>query len=96
MKQKRHIPVRTCIGCRRKRKKEEMIWLAHSLGGVIRVDGRKPHQGRGFYLCPDLQCLKMAKGRKKGVEFLGTMDVQSLLGKGLSERDKVCDRGGRE
>ncbi len=73
-----------------------MIWLTHSAEGVMRVDGRKPHRGRGFYLCPNLQCLKMAKGRKKGVEFLGTMDAQSLLGKGLSEREKVCDRGGRE
>ena len=96
MSQKGHLPIRTCIGCGKKRKKEEMIWLAQSLEGVIRVNGKKPHRGRGFYLCPDLQCLKMAKGRKKGVGVLGAMDVQSLLGKGLSERDSVCDRGGRE
>jgi len=93
---KRQIPIRTCIGCRKKRKKEEMIWLAHRPEGVIRVDGRKPHRGRGFYLCPDLQCLKMAKGRKKAVEFLGTMDFEFLLIKDFSKSDQVCDRGGRE
>jgi len=38
----------------------------------------------------------MAKGRKKAVEFLGTMDFQSLLTKGFSKSEKVCDRGGRE
>ena len=70
--------------------------MAHSPGGAIRVDGRNPHRGRGFYLCPNFQCLKMAKGRKKAVEFLGTMDFQSLLTKGFSKSDKVCDRGGRE
>ncbi len=96
MSQKKHIPIRTCIGCRKKGKKGEMIWFAYAPEGVIRVDGRKPHEGRGFYLCPDLQCLKMAKGRKKAVEFSGTMDFQSLLGKGFSQNDKVFDRGGRE
>jgi len=96
MTQKKHIPIRTCIGCRKKRKKGEMIWFAYGPEGVIQVDGRKPHEGRGFYLCLDLQCLKMAKGRKKTVEFSGTMDFQSLLGKGFSKNDKGCDRGGRE
>ena len=92
MTQKKHIPIRTCIGCRQRREKKEMIWLTVAREGVVRVDGRKPHAGRGFYLCPDLQCLKMARGKKKAVEFSGTTDFQSLLIKG----DKVCDRGGRE
>jgi len=96
MTQKRHVPLRTCIGCRKKRKKEEMIWLAHHGEGVIRVDGRKPHRERGFYLCPDLQCLKMARGRKKAIEFLETMDFQSLLIKSFSKSDQLGDRGGRE
>ncbi len=81
MTQKGHIPVRTCIGCRKKRKKGEMIWLAHGPEGVILAEGRKPHQGRGFYLCADLQCLKMARGRKKAAEFLGTMDFESFFSK---------------
>lgn len=96
MTQKGHVPLRTCVGCRKKRGKDEMIWLAQSREGVIRVDGRKPHRGRGFYLCPDLQCLKMARGRKKAIEFLGTMDFQSLLIKDFSKSDRVCDRGGKE
>ncbi len=96
MTQKKHTPLRTCIGCREKKKKTEMIWLAHSPEGVMRVDGRKPHQGRGFYLCPDLRCLKMARGRKKAVEFSETTDFPSLLGKGFSQSGKICDGGGRE
>ncbi len=72
-----------------------MIWLAHSPQGVIRVDGKNPHQGRGFYLCPDFQCLKVAKRRKKAIELLGTMDFQSLL-IGFSNADQVHGTGGRE
>jgi predicted RNA-binding protein YlxR (DUF448 family) len=96
MIQKKHTPIRTCIGCRKKREKGEMIWFAHGREGVVRVDGKKPHEGRGFYLCPDLQCLKIAKGKKKAIQFSGTADFQSLLVKGFLQNDKVCDRGGRE
>ena len=96
MTQKRHVPLRTCIGCRKKKRKEEMIWLAHSREGVIRADGRKLHRGRGFYLCPDFQCLKAARGRKKAVEFLGTVDFQSLFMQSLSNADQIHGGGGRE
>ena len=67
MSGKGRVPVRTCIGCREKKKKEEMIWLAQGPAGVVVVNGKKPHQGRGFYLCPDLRCLNLAKKRRKGV-----------------------------
>ena len=70
-----------------------MIWLAQGPEGVIRVEDKKPHRGRGFYLCPDLQCLTMARGRKKAAELLGAMD---FLVKGFSVSDEVCERGGRE
>ncbi len=96
MSEKKHVPLRTCIGCRRKKRKEEMMWLAHSLQGVIRVDGKKPHQGRGFYLCQNLQCLQAAKRRKKGIEFLATTDFQSFLMKGFSNADQIHGGGGSE
>ncbi len=73
-----------------------MIWLAHSLRGVIRVDGKKPHHGRGFYLCPNPQCLQAAKRRKKGAEFLATRDFQSFLMKGPSNADQIHGGGGSE
>jgi predicted RNA-binding protein YlxR (DUF448 family) len=60
-----HLPVRTCIGCRKKRKKEEMIWFKESIDGVKPVGGKKNLEGRGFYLCPDPICFKKARKRKK-------------------------------
>jgi predicted RNA-binding protein YlxR (DUF448 family) len=85
MSRKGHIPVRMCIGCRAKKKKEEMIWLAESSRGVGVVNGKKPHQGRGFYLCPDLRCLNMAKKRRKGIEFLEAGDFRFPSAKGFAE-----------
>ena len=67
-----------------------MIWLAQHPEGVAVVNGRKPHQGRGFYLCPDIGCLNVAKKKNKGVGFLETMDFGYLTAKDL------FDRGGRE
>jgi predicted RNA-binding protein YlxR (DUF448 family) len=87
---KGHISIRTCIGCRKKRKKEEMIWLAQHPEGMVVVNGRKPHQGRGLYLCPDIGCLNRAKKKNKGVGFLETMDFRDPTAKG------VFDRGGWE
>jgi predicted RNA-binding protein YlxR (DUF448 family) len=90
MSKKGDVPIRTCIGCRKKRKKEEMIWLAQSPEGVVVVNEREPHQGRGFYLCPDLGCLTKAKKKDRGIGFLETMVFQYPSGKGF------FDRGGRE
>ncbi|MGO8988998.1 MAG: YlxR family protein [bacterium] len=77
-----HIPVRTCVGCRRKRKKEEMIWLVQRPEGVMVVDPKKPHQGRGLYLCPDHECLNRAKKKNRGIAFLETTDFRRPSVKG--------------
>jgi hypothetical protein len=95
MSKRGHVPIRMCIGCRKKREKGEMIRLTQSSEGRVGVDERKHLQGRGLYLCPDLGCLSMAKKKNRGIGFLGTMDFQSLLVRGFS-RKKGWDRGGRE
>lgn len=92
MRQKGRGPIRTCIGCREKKEKEEMIWFAHSRDGVVRVNAKKPHQGRGFYLCPDLQCVAMATRRKKRAPLLGAKEIQSVFLESISKRDQVCNR----
>ncbi len=85
MSKKGHVPVRTCIGCRVKKKKEEMIWLSEGPAGVLVVNGKKPHEGRGFYLCPDLRCLNMARKKGKRVGGLETMDFRFASTEGFGE-----------
>jgi predicted RNA-binding protein YlxR (DUF448 family) len=92
MSKKGHVPIRMCIGCRKKREKGEMIRLTQYSEGMVRVDERKHIQGRGFYLCPDLGCLSIAKKKNKGIGFLETMDFQSLLVR-RSSRKKGWDIG---
>jgi predicted RNA-binding protein YlxR (DUF448 family) len=83
MSKRGHVPIRTCLGCRQERRKEELIWFVQNSDRVVRINGKKPHQGRGFYLCPDLGCLNMAKKKNKGIRFMETKDFENSLRKGL-------------
>ena len=83
MSEKGHVPIRMCIGCRSKRKKEEMLRFIRGIDGVMFVNEKKRINGRGFYLCPDLVCFKMAQKKERGVGSLGSMDLLYPLKKGL-------------
>ena len=48
-----HIPIRTCVGCRKRRPKGEMIRF--TAGGLD--SGSRQGVGRGMYLCPDAACI---------------------------------------
>lgn len=59
------IPERMCIGCLQHKAKKELVRIVKSPEGEISVDltGRK--NGRGAYICHDIQCLKKARKSKK-------------------------------
>ena len=71
-----------------------MIRFTQSPEGVVRVNRREPHRGRGFYLCPDLLCLNKAKKKKQRGSVLG-IDGFNILEKGFFKM-KDQDKGGRE
>ncbi len=50
-------PMRTCIACRKKMYKSELIRLVPD-GDVIVPDREKRLPGRGAYLCDDISCLE--------------------------------------
>ncbi|HDD53273.1 MAG TPA: DUF448 domain-containing protein [Thermosulfidibacter takaii] len=67
-------PERTCVGCRRRGRKEELVRLLAPQEGMLLVDVDQKLGGRGAYLCPGRECMKEAlkKGRlsralRKGV-----------------------------
>jgi len=72
MSKKGHIPMRMCMGCRKRRKKEEMVRFTRSSeGGIVSSNGKKNLSGRGFYLCPDMTCLKMAQKKNRTGHLFG-------------------------
>ena len=62
---KGHIPVRTCIGCRKRRPAGELIRFTVCGDRIVVSPGRENMPGRGCYACPNRQCLDAAlkKGR---------------------------------
>jgi len=83
MSKKEYVPIRMCIGCRRKRKKEEMLRFIRGKDGVMFINEKKRINGRGFYLCPDIICFKMAQKKERWVGSLVSMDLLYPLKKGL-------------
>jgi uncharacterized protein len=56
------IPIRTCVGCRTRTEKTELIRVVlDSQTPVIDPNNSKP--GRGAYLHPNLECLEQALSR---------------------------------
>jgi predicted RNA-binding protein YlxR (DUF448 family) len=51
----RHMPERSCIACREKGAKKELIRLV-SHAGVVEIDYKGKKAGRGAYLCPIREC----------------------------------------
>jgi len=51
----RHMPERSCVACREKRDKKELIRLV-SNGGIVKIDNKGKEVGRGAYLCPIREC----------------------------------------
>ena len=52
--------MRTCIGCRESKPKQDMIRIA-CYEGEIAVDVTGRAKGRGVYICKDPACLEKAK-----------------------------------
>jgi predicted RNA-binding protein YlxR (DUF448 family) len=57
------IPMRTCIACRAEKPKKELIRVV-KFGDEIKLDLTGKANGRGAYICNDIECInKLKKGR---------------------------------
>lgn len=59
------IPERTCIGCNEKKEKKELIRIVKNQEGNIKVDTTGKANGRGAYICKNIECLEKAIKTKK-------------------------------
>ncbi len=75
-------PVRTCLGCRQRASKAELIRLVASNGAVV-VDESHILPGRGAYLHRDGQCVSTAVRRRllpRALRTEGPLEVTALEG----------------
>ena len=59
-----HTPLRRCLGCRKRRRKDELIRLVSVEGRGVVVDVGQRMSGRGAYLCNDDRCLRIGINAK--------------------------------
>ena len=51
-------PQRTCMGCNSKKDKRDLIRIVKNKENEISIDRTGKQEGRGAYLCDDIQCLE--------------------------------------
>lgn len=61
----RTIPQRTCIGCMEKKNKQDLIRIVKNRENEIIIDKTGKKQGRGAYICDNVNCLEKAIKTKK-------------------------------
>ena len=58
-------PQRTCMGCNTKKDKKELIRIVKNKNNEITLDRSGKAEGRGAYICDDIQCLeKVIKSKR--------------------------------
>lgn len=58
------IPMRMCTGCREMKPKRDLIRVVKTPEGEIKVDFTGKLNGRGAYICKDIECLEKAVKQK--------------------------------
>jgi predicted RNA-binding protein YlxR (DUF448 family) len=60
VKRRKHVPLRSCIACRAKLPKRELIRGVSTPEGTLEIDPKGKRAGRGAYLCRKQQCCETA------------------------------------
>ena len=91
-----HVPERSCIGCREKAPRAQLLRLARGADGQLMVDVRAVMPGRGAWIHPDSACLALAERKRafgRALRTSGSPDVAPV-------RDWIASyeagRGGHE
>ena len=67
------IPLRTCMGCNEKRTKKELIRIVKQKDGNVELDKTGKMEGRGAYICNNIECLDKVIKTKR---LERTLDIQ--------------------
>jgi predicted RNA-binding protein YlxR (DUF448 family) len=62
---RKHVPQRTCVGCRKIRPKREMVRIVRTPDQEVKIDESGKASGRGAYLCRDRKCWEKALSEKR-------------------------------
>lgn len=72
------IPLRQCVGCQQMKPKKEMMRVLKTPEDTMILDTTGKKNGRGAYLCKNMECLKKAK-KNKGLERSFKMSIPDTV-----------------
>ena len=81
------IPMRQCMGCRERKPKRELIRVVRGVDGIVSLDFSGKLNGRGAYICPDMDCLKKAQKSKALERSLEVSIPEEVYGRLLREME---------
>ncbi len=58
-------PLRMCVGCGEMKPKKELLRVVKTAEGEILIDKTGKQNGRGAYICNDVNCLKSAQKARR-------------------------------
>ena len=58
-------PQRTCMGCNTKKDKKDLIRIVKNKNDEVSIDKTGKKEGRGAYICDDINCLEKAIKSKR-------------------------------
>lgn len=72
MARAKHIPQRTCVGCRTASAKRGFVRIVRTPEGTVEVDPTAKRNGRGGYLCARFECWDEALRKERLARALRT------------------------
>ena len=78
-KHRKHVPLRTCIACQKKRPKRELIRIVRTPEGLIEIDPKGKMAGRGAYVCHDPRCWTMLSQKGLGRALKCQVGAQDMV-----------------
>ncbi len=75
------IPQRTCMGCSTKKNKTDLIRIVRSKENEINIDKTGKMQGRGAYICNNIDCLERVIRSKRLEKVLETKITEDIYNK---------------
>ena len=68
----KNLPQRTCMGCNAKKDKKDLIRVVKNKEEIISIDKTGKANGRGAYICNNIECLEKAIKSKRLERVLET------------------------
>ena len=94
----KHIPQRTCIGCRQIKPKRDLARIVRTPAGRVTIDTAGKARGRGAYVCVDAGCAAKAvragtlqRALRTGIDTAALAELQAWAER-LAEPDPATAR----